>query len=890
MIPRSLAKSLPAILALLVCAATALAAEGVPHLTVSRADGTALERTSQPLCWGKDWYGDTILPPDLGYVVAFAGGAQHSIALRSNGTVIAWGDEVYAQPAFAKQLTQVKAIAAGDAWSVALKKDGTLVYWGGSLPEGSSSIRGQTNVQAIAAGAYHLVILKKDGTVITRGNNQLGQTATPAGLKGVKAIAAGAYHSLALKQDGTVVAWGDNSYGATDVPPGLTGVRQIAGGSWRSLALKEDGTVVIWGLTPNDQPPVPNGLRDVRAIGAGWGQNVALKNDGTVVSWGADRYGETVLPNPMPRVDSIWVAPFHSFAIARSTAQEFVGQLIMGESQSTTFTLKNTGTAPLNLGSITVDGANASQFSIVPPASKIVPAGASTTFNVVFTAASLGQPWGVVHILSNDPACPHFDLPVTGAGGCPQINITSPGGAPPAPVVGQPFSQTFGQSGGLGPVKFSVSYRSRVSPPFQGGSSGLQLSPDGVLSGTPTTPGLFRYYITMVDARGCSAIIEYYLNILAEHTSNEDQPSDVVPFDVPPDSVVTASSTNRKLVPDANIKIGGTLGHRTLSFIPTPNQNGYVTIILTIANSSGTTTRSVTFQVVSVIDAPVAVAQQIGGLVTTSPALVSTRENFTNIEALPLTFSAKADRPEALGEGWGIVPYTGVLTLLAPASGSTGGEVLITVTATVSEGQSTSSVVRFNVEGGMPPIVTPPTNAPVLNRRTGLHEWLVNIRNTNTVPIKGYELLIFGLPAQWQVWNAATGKAAPRDALGRWIVHHGVAVPAGTNLTQVVTFYNPTRTTVAIKPALTSIIVPTGPIPSADAVGLTEHLVEGLTQVRSFSGTVPGRRYKVYNRGADGSWIATPELLYACSTSVLWPLPPFNEISSSDFLVELIPP
>ena len=74
-------------------------------------------------------------------VVAIAGGGNHSLALKSDGTVYAWGHNNRGQlgdgtttqrytPVLLSDLTGVVRIECGDSHSMALKSDGTVYAWG----------------------------------------------------------------------------------------------------------------------------------------------------------------------------------------------------------------------------------------------------------------------------------------------------------------------------------------------------------------------------------------------------------------------------------------------------------------------------------------------------------------------------------------------------------------------------------------------------------------------------------------------------------------------------------------------------------------------------------------------------------------------------------------
>jgi alpha-tubulin suppressor-like RCC1 family protein len=332
---------------------------------------------------------------NLTNVIAIAAGGVHSLALRSDGTVVAWGSDVFGQlgngaAVGANQhmpvvvvgvgdqglLTTATAIAAGANHSLALRSDGSVVAWGrdntGQLGNGSAVTADQpapvlavglgdqgllNAATAIAAGANHSLARKVDGTVVAWGsdaNGQLGNGAASANqpvpvpvasfggtgvLTGVTAIASGSSHVLALRSNGTIVAWGNdldgqvgNGADATTLWPApvivkdptgreLTGMTAISGGGAHSLALQGGAVAAAWGwdgygqlgdgtvASPEIQP-LPQSVTVLDApraiaVAIGRGASLALRTDGTVVAWGGNAYGElgngTIgSPQPVP--------------------------------------------------------------------------------------------------------------------------------------------------------------------------------------------------------------------------------------------------------------------------------------------------------------------------------------------------------------------------------------------------------------------------------------------------------------------------------------------------------------------------------------------------------------------------------------------------------------
>jgi alpha-tubulin suppressor-like RCC1 family protein len=266
-------------------------------------------------------------------VVEVSGGAEHSLALRSDGSVLAWGNNYWGQlgngetdnqrsePVAVSGLgpgSAVVAVSAGGLHSLALRSDGTVLTWGSDvgqqqfgggplvaqpIPVVVSTLGPGSGIVAIAAGASHNLALRGDGSVVAWGiGGPLGDggdvgRSTPVAVSGlgagsgVVAIDAGEYHSIALRSDGSVLAWGDDNFGqlgngeshenaSTPVAvSGLgagSGVMAITAGSEHNLAVRSGGSVVAWGNNTygalgHEDPSAGTTPVPVSSLGAGSG-------------------------------------------------------------------------------------------------------------------------------------------------------------------------------------------------------------------------------------------------------------------------------------------------------------------------------------------------------------------------------------------------------------------------------------------------------------------------------------------------------------------------------------------------------------------------------------------------------------------------------------------
>lgn len=172
-------------------------------------------------------------------------GAQHSSALKLDGTWWVWGLNAFGS-------TRINCNTGGDI-SSPVQIPGTWCQ--------ISSLAGPGNMGAI----------KTDGTLWKWGNNSVGlagdnstvHRSSPVQVPGTQWVetAAGNYHTYGRKTDGTLWAWGLGCYGqlANNNPAAVSSPVQIPGTQWTSIragkyngiATKTDGTLWVWGENNN---------------------------------------------------------------------------------------------------------------------------------------------------------------------------------------------------------------------------------------------------------------------------------------------------------------------------------------------------------------------------------------------------------------------------------------------------------------------------------------------------------------------------------------------------------------------------------------------------------------------------------------------------------------
>jgi hypothetical protein len=103
-----------------------------------------------------------------------AAGGQHTVGLKSDGTVVAVGDDTFGQVSHVSSWTGITQVAAGYWHTVGLKSNGTVVAVGYN-DDGECEVSSWTGITQVAAGEVHTVGLKSDGTMVAVGDNSDGE-------------------------------------------------------------------------------------------------------------------------------------------------------------------------------------------------------------------------------------------------------------------------------------------------------------------------------------------------------------------------------------------------------------------------------------------------------------------------------------------------------------------------------------------------------------------------------------------------------------------------------------------------------------------------------------------------------------------------------------------
>jgi len=283
--------------------------------------------------------------------LATAAGQNHSLAVRTDGSVWAWGSNSNGQlgegtPGLLNAASEPRRVGAANDWAqisagaahstFAIKTNGTLWAWGyntyGQLGDNTTTQRpapiqiGDNTDWAEVASSHHTLAVRTDGSLWAWGYNAYGQVGN--GYKGTTGnalvrqptrigtandwarVAAGQYFSLALKTNGTLWTWGSWRGSTTDdnaIEPTQMGTDNdwvsVAAGNGHAFAIKSNGNLYAWGTNGNGQ--LGDGTTVTKTemqriaplntwayIAAGGTHSLGITTEGTLWTWGNNNYGQ----------------------------------------------------------------------------------------------------------------------------------------------------------------------------------------------------------------------------------------------------------------------------------------------------------------------------------------------------------------------------------------------------------------------------------------------------------------------------------------------------------------------------------------------------------------------------------------------------------------------
>ncbi|HEX9979806.1 MAG TPA: choice-of-anchor D domain-containing protein [Flavobacterium sp.] len=108
-----------------------------------------------------------------------------------------------------------------------------------------------------------------------------------------------------------------------------------------------------------------------------------------------------------------------------SDATDFGATDILAGTVTKTYTILNlgVGTMDLTIGSITITGTNAGDFTFTAPGSTTLAPGASTTFQVTFNPSATGTRTATVNIANNDSTESAYNFAIRGSGVDPEMSL-----------------------------------------------------------------------------------------------------------------------------------------------------------------------------------------------------------------------------------------------------------------------------------------------------------------------------------------------------------------------------------------------------------------------------------------------------------------------------------
>ena len=282
-------------------------------------------------------------------LVSVAIGAQHTLAVDSNGDIYSWGWGDMGQLGTGTYANEIMP---------RLINPFTHQLASGRNLNGGKIAR-RVMIQTIACGEDHSVILAEDGSVYTWGSNSRGQlghgpsnqtSCSPRKVQSFKRpvteISCGSYHNICLLVSGNVAVWGngdvlglgvfvENDDQATPVMMqslSTLRIRSINAGPDYNMAVTHGGDMYSWGLNyagqlgvgdkksrivPTLNLPMREDVKNGRVVKLACGLHhaLALTSTGRVYAWGGNECGQLGIGDFKERLTPVRLSKLHNFHI-----------------------------------------------------------------------------------------------------------------------------------------------------------------------------------------------------------------------------------------------------------------------------------------------------------------------------------------------------------------------------------------------------------------------------------------------------------------------------------------------------------------------------------------------------------------------------------------------
>lgn len=358
----------------------------------------------------------------------------------------------------------VPSVSAGGYMSCGVQVDGTAACWGengvpnndvANLQPGGAANPPAGTFLMVNSGYATACGVRTNQTLVCWGNDRFGKLQPPSGT--FSHVVVGLNYACALRTDGTVTCWGGDDPAAPGADPEQKVVRDVPSGAFTQLslgirhacALRADGSIRCWGHDLEGKTAVPGGNDTpglYRYVTVGNFTSCALRTDGSPVCWGRVTSGQTAYP-----AGAVFTQISAGFAHVCGRAAN---------------------------GTVSCWGRNSEGQTIVPA--------------VAYTHVTTGT----FHTCAMPASGPPAHCWGNNQSGRVQPNMSAV--APQGGYVGSPYNFEFTMNTSVNSSLGGIALVS-PSPTFtlvEGTlPAGLSLSPDGLLSGTPTAAGSSTFTI-----------------------------------------------------------------------------------------------------------------------------------------------------------------------------------------------------------------------------------------------------------------------------------------------------------------------------------------------------------------------------------------------------------